>query len=93
MTPYDPLLLPFQMGAFVTAANTGLPVVPVTIRGPRSLLRDGSWFPHRSAVTVVVGEMKYAEGSGWEDRLIREEILKWCGESDLSGEMVRPEDQ
>ena len=62
------------------------------------MLRAGSWFSHRSAVTVVVGEMKYAGGPGWEGRLklrngIREEILKWCGELDLSGEMVRPEDQ
>jgi hypothetical protein len=36
-----PGLLPFHMGAFVAAAEAGVPVVPVTIRGTRSLLRAG----------------------------------------------------
>jgi acyl carrier protein len=34
-----PGLLPFHMGAFVAAAEAGTPVVPVTIRGSRSILR------------------------------------------------------
>ena len=51
-----PGLMPFQMGAFVAAAEAGVPVVPVAIRGTRSILREGSWFPRRGAITVTVGE-------------------------------------
>ncbi len=47
-----PGLLPFRMGAFLTAAQTGNPVIPVTIRGTRSKLRSGSWFPRRPSVHV-----------------------------------------
>jgi 1-acyl-sn-glycerol-3-phosphate acyltransferase len=50
-----PGLAPFHMGAFIAAAEARLPVVPITLRGTRSILRDGSWFPRRGAVTVTVG--------------------------------------
>jgi 1-acyl-sn-glycerol-3-phosphate acyltransferase len=50
-----PGLLPFHLGAFSVAATASLPVVPVAIRGTRSLLRGGQWFPRRRAVQVYVG--------------------------------------
>ena len=50
-----PGLLEFHVGAFLTAAQLGLPVVPVTIRGTRSMLRDGSWLPRRGAISVHIG--------------------------------------
>jgi 1-acyl-sn-glycerol-3-phosphate acyltransferase len=59
-------LRPFLMGAFVIAADAGLPVVPVTISGAREILRDGSWFPARGRVRIAVGEPIAPEGSGWE---------------------------
>jgi 1-acyl-sn-glycerol-3-phosphate acyltransferase len=40
-----PGLLPFQMGAFLIAAENNLEVVPITIRGTRAELRSESWFP------------------------------------------------
>src|SRR5207342_2192690 len=43
----QPGLREFHMGAFLVAARTGLPVVPLGIRGARSILRDGTWFPRR----------------------------------------------
>ncbi|WP_455216861.1 AMP-binding protein, partial [Kaarinaea lacus] len=42
-----PGLRNFYMGAFITAAQASLPVVPIAIRGTRSMLRAGSWFPRR----------------------------------------------
>jgi 1-acyl-sn-glycerol-3-phosphate acyltransferase len=60
-----PGLLPFHMGAFIAAAEAGVPVVPVTIRGTRSLLRANSWFPHRGAVRVVVAPPILPTGSDW----------------------------
>jgi 1-acyl-sn-glycerol-3-phosphate acyltransferase len=60
-----PGLLPFHMGAFIAAAEAGVPVVPVTIRGTRSLLRADSWFPRRGAVRVSVAAPILPVGSDW----------------------------
>ena len=51
-----PGLLPFQMGAFAAAVEAGAPVVPVVLRGTRSLMRSDTWFPRRAAVRVRIGE-------------------------------------
>ena len=51
-----PGLLPFQMGAFRSAVQSDAPVVPVVLRGTRSLMRDGTWFPRRVTVHVRIGE-------------------------------------
>lgn len=84
-----PGLLTFRMGAFSTAAQTGIVVVPVTIRGTRSILRAKSWFPRHGAVSVTISKMIKAEGSGWDSIIkLRDtahaEILHQCGEPDLS---------
>ncbi len=83
-----PGLRPFRMGSFVVAAQTGTPVVPVVIRGTRSILRDGSWFPRRGTVSVTIGEPLVPSGTDWSAALglrdaVRAEILRWCGEPDL----------
>jgi 1-acyl-sn-glycerol-3-phosphate acyltransferase len=79
---------PFRMGAFVVAAQTGAPGVPVALRGTRSILRDGSWFPRRGAVSVVIGEPLVPQGRDWAAALglreaTRKHILQWSGEPDL----------
>jgi 1-acyl-sn-glycerol-3-phosphate acyltransferase len=51
-----PELLPFHLGAFVTAARAGVPVVPVALRGTRDLLPDGAWWPRRAPLGVTVCE-------------------------------------
>jgi acyl carrier protein len=83
-----PGLLPFRMGAFVAAAEAGAPVVPVTIHGTRSLLRAGSWFPHRGAVRVSVGAPILPVGTDWSAALnlrdaVRAALLTNLGEPDL----------
>jgi 1-acyl-sn-glycerol-3-phosphate acyltransferase len=60
-----PGLLPFHMGAFIAAAEAGVPVVPVTIRGTRSLLRADSRFPHRGAMRINVGAPILPVGKDW----------------------------
>jgi acyl carrier protein len=82
-------LLPFRMGAFVVAAQTGVPLVPVTIRGARSVLRDGSWFARRGAIVVTVGAPLAPQGTDWNAAVAlrdaaRAEILRQCGEPDLA---------
>ena len=86
-----PGLLPFHMGAFLTAAETGTPLVPITIRGTRSILRDQSWFPRRGAVRLTISAPIYPSSESreqWDEAirlrdLTRVEILKHCGEPDL----------
>jgi len=46
----------FKLGAFKLAARTGVPIVPVAIRGSRKALRDGTWLPKHRAIEVEVLE-------------------------------------
>ena len=85
-----PGLLPFQMGAFVTAARAGIPVLPLTIRGTRNKLRGGSWFPRKGAVSIIIGKAIMPTGSDWQAAVklrddVRSKILRHCGEPDLAG--------
>ena len=49
-----PGLLPFRLGAFSVAVEGKADVVPVTIVGSRSVLRDGQWIPHPGTVSVRI---------------------------------------
>ena len=60
-----PGLLPFYMGAFTIAAGNRLPVVPIAIKGTRSMLRSDVWFPRPGAIEVKIGEPLTPEGEGW----------------------------
>lgn len=51
-----PGLRPFQMGAFITASAQRLPVVPMAIRGTRTILRPESWFPRRGTIIISIGK-------------------------------------
>jgi len=81
-------LMAFRTGAFQAAAQAGVAVVPVALRGVRSVLRDGTWYLRRGAVSVVIGAPIEPRGADWSaavelrDR-VRAEILKHCGEPDL----------
>ncbi|MEX2304498.1 MAG: AMP-binding protein [Bryobacterales bacterium] len=86
-----PGLLEFRMGAFVAAAASGLPLAPVTLRGTRSILRDGQWLPGRAPVHVEFSQPLHPGGDNFEAALrlrdeARKEILSRCGEPDLAGE-------
>jgi len=52
----NPGLLPFRLGAFLAAAEAGLPIVPVAIRGTRSILRADAKLPHRGSISVTIGD-------------------------------------
>ena len=85
-----PGLLEFRMGAFVAAAQAGTLVVPVTIRGTRSMLRAGSWFPRRGRLEVIVEPAISPDGEDWAAAVrlrdaARATILRHCGEPDLGG--------
>jgi len=61
-----PGLLPFKLGAFVVAAHTGAPIIPVALTGTRSLLRAGEWLPRRSEIVIVVGAPITTAEHDWE---------------------------
>ena len=84
----------FHMGAFITAATTGMQVVPIAIRGTRSMLRAGTLMPRRGQITFTVGkvitpEVEAGTESQWATAVkLREaahqHILAHSGEVDLS---------
>jgi 1-acyl-sn-glycerol-3-phosphate acyltransferase len=51
----DDTLLPFQRGGFLLALKSGLPIVPVGIRGSRAIQRRGSFAIRPGTVTVTYG--------------------------------------
>ena len=87
-----PGLLAFRLGAFTVAAEAGVPVTPVTIRGTRSVLRDDDkWFPRRGSVSITIGAPLAPDGEDWAAAIrlrdvARAEILARCGEPDLAEE-------
>jgi 1-acyl-sn-glycerol-3-phosphate acyltransferase len=93
-----PGLLPFHMGAFLAAAEADVPVIPVAIRGTRSILLNNTWFPRRGMITITIGKpiepaevRDGAKDTVWSTALklrdaARQHILHHCGEPDLAGE-------
>lgn len=84
-----PGLMPFHMGAFAIAVNAGVPIVPVTVRGTRSVLRNGHWFPRRGEIGVKISPPIMPDGTDWAAAIrlrdaTRAEILSHCGEPGLS---------
>jgi 1-acyl-sn-glycerol-3-phosphate acyltransferase len=83
-----PGLRPFYLGAFTAAAEGGVPVIPVALRGTRSFLRDGWLLPRRAAISVQVFPAIAPEGDDFAAAVrlrdaVRAVLLAHCGEPDL----------
>jgi fatty-acyl-CoA synthase len=81
-------LRPFQMGAFKSAVETGVPTLPLSIRGTRAVFRDGTLLPRRGSVEASFGPLIWPQGKGWPEMVrlreeVRKEILNHCGERSL----------
>jgi 1-acyl-sn-glycerol-3-phosphate acyltransferase len=74
---------PFQLGAFKAAVAAGVPIVPISLAGTRKFLREGTYIPRPTSVTITVSPPIYpqaasvanasptgTESAGWHD-LIR----------------------
>jgi len=84
-----PGLRAFRLGAFVTAVEAHVPVVPVAIRGTRSLLPPGHRMPRHASVSVDVGEPIDTDKPGWAgavelQRAARDRVLARCDEPDIA---------
>lgn len=90
-----PGLSSFHLGAFLTAVDAGLPIVPVAIRGTRSILRANTTRPNRGVIRITIGKPIHMHeftqderNDSWATALslrdaAREHILRHCGEPDL----------
>ena len=81
-------LRPFRLGTFKTAVETGIPVVPLALRGTRAILRAGQTLPRPGPIHLWIGDPIAPEGQGWRavvalrDR-VAAEIAAHCPEPRL----------
>jgi 1-acyl-sn-glycerol-3-phosphate acyltransferase len=76
----DDGIRPFQLGAFKAAVAAGVPIVPVSLAGTRKFLREGTYLPRPTSVTITLSAPIYprtaapaasgGESSDWHE-LIR----------------------
>ncbi len=86
---------PFQLGAFRAAVDAGVPIVPVSLAGTRKFLRDGTYLPRPTSVTITVSAPIYpcvtsdaskaGESSAWHELIrlrdtARQTIARYSGE-------------
>jgi fatty-acyl-CoA synthase len=57
-TPEDGIR-PFQLGAFKAAVAAGVPIIPVSLAGTREFLRDGTYLPRPSKITITLSPPIY----------------------------------
>lgn len=84
-----PGLLPFHMGAFLAAARTGSPVLPVTLGGTRALLPGERRWPRFARLSVTIHPPLFPSGTDWRSALAlrdaaRAVMLARAGEPDAS---------
>jgi 1-acyl-sn-glycerol-3-phosphate acyltransferase len=78
-------LRPFKLGAFKLAADTKIPVSPVSLKGTRKVLRDESFLFRPGRIEVHFSKPICPEKSEWNEIIrlrnsARAEIAKHCGE-------------
>jgi 1-acyl-sn-glycerol-3-phosphate acyltransferase len=56
---------PFRLGTFKAAVETGVPVVPLALRGTRRVLRAGQTIPRPGPIHLWIGEPIPPAGDGW----------------------------
>jgi 1-acyl-sn-glycerol-3-phosphate acyltransferase len=62
-----PTLLPFRLGAFKAAVETGRPVVPIHVEGTRRILRPGWHLQRPGPITLSIGEPLLPTHEGWPE--------------------------
>jgi 1-acyl-sn-glycerol-3-phosphate acyltransferase len=50
---------PFQLGAFKAAVDAGAPIIPVSLAGTRRFLREGTYLPRPTSVTITLSPPIY----------------------------------
>jgi 1-acyl-sn-glycerol-3-phosphate acyltransferase len=60
-------LLPFRLGAFRAAVETGRPVVPMAIAGARHILPEGASWLRYGRVAIAIGQPLVPGGKDWPE--------------------------
>jgi 1-acyl-sn-glycerol-3-phosphate acyltransferase len=68
----DGRLQPFKKGAFASAIDTGLPVLPVGIAGSYYVMQPGRWWLRRGGIAIEVGRPLPVDASTQRDALHEE---------------------
>jgi fatty-acyl-CoA synthase len=89
-------LRPFRLGAFRTAAEAGVCVLPLALRGTRRALRGDTWLPRPGPIHVRIGAPIPPHGREWADVValrdaVADEIAAHCGEPRLDLVAAGPE--
>jgi 1-acyl-sn-glycerol-3-phosphate acyltransferase len=63
----SPEVLPFRLGAFRAAVDTGWPIVPIAVRGTRHVLPDGAQLFRHGPIHVIIGAPLVPEAQGWPE--------------------------
>jgi 1-acyl-sn-glycerol-3-phosphate acyltransferase len=83
-----PGLLPFRLGAFKAAVDTGRPIVPIALRGTRRVLPDGTWLFTHGPIDVIIGAPLVPTVQGWQEMVrLRDEARRFIAHG--SGEPMR----
>jgi 1-acyl-sn-glycerol-3-phosphate acyltransferase len=80
-----PELLPFRLGVFKAAVDTGRPIVPIALRGTRRVLPAETWLFRHGPIDVIISAPLVPAGEGWQEMVrLRDEartiIAHDCGE-------------
>jgi 1-acyl-sn-glycerol-3-phosphate acyltransferase len=74
----SPGILPFRLGAFKAAVETGSPIIPIVLRGTREMLPADAYLPRPGPLTVVVGAPFRPTGTGWPEMVrLRDLTRSW----------------
>jgi len=72
----EPGVRPFQLGAFRSAVATGAPVIPVSLSGTRRFLRDRTFLPRPTKVTITLSPPIYPAAKTATDAQALAEIVR-----------------
>jgi 1-acyl-sn-glycerol-3-phosphate acyltransferase len=89
-------LRPFRLGAFMAAARSGAPVVPLALRGTRHVLRGDWGIPRPGRISLHVGDPIRPEGTDMAALVrlrarVADAIAAHCGEPRLDVVAAGPE--
>jgi 1-acyl-sn-glycerol-3-phosphate acyltransferase len=82
-------LLPFRLGAFKAAVESGRPIIPIAIRGTRELLPADAWLPRRHAVDVTIGAPISPQAQGWPEMVRLRDLTRAAIEAQLAANAER----
>lgn len=67
-------LLPFKRGSFLLAVKSGVPVIPISIKGTKDIMKRGSMLINPSRINVVIG--KPIPTTGTDEKVLMDEVRK-----------------